>query len=198
MKVKIKDLHSNPYKKWINNGKLNQEQIGKLKANMSELGLMGSIPVVKMDGKYHLVSHHHRVEALKQIHGDDYEIEVDLHDYSDAQLFRGMVIENLTQRKGDFMEEGENTLAVEKFLTENKKELTAIRDSRIAKDKGMKFNPEYKDIPSAEDIARWIDPDYKIISHDKVSMLLRMFKKLDPTLLKEIEKTHVGDRKSVV
>ena len=116
MKRKLSELNNNPYKKQINEGKLNEEQIEKLSKNLDELGLMGSIPIVQRDKKYFIVNCHHRVEALKRKFGEDFEVEVTLHDYSDSQLLQGMVIENLTQRNNDFREELENVNAVKHFL----------------------------------------------------------------------------------
>jgi ParB-like chromosome segregation protein Spo0J len=66
MKLKISELNPNPFKKEINGGKLKEEIIKRIQANIKELGLMGSIPVFKKDGKYFLVAGHHRVEALKE------------------------------------------------------------------------------------------------------------------------------------
>ncbi len=116
MKIKVGELKPNPYKAFVEEGKLNQEQVERLKASEEELGMMTSIPVVKRGKDYHLVSHHHRVEALKQKYGKDYEVEVTVHDYTDEQLMRGMVVENLTQRAGDFREELQNLTAIRRFL----------------------------------------------------------------------------------
>lgn len=116
MKLKLIELNPNPFKADINDGKLNEEQIEKITANLDELGLMGSIPVVKIGGKYCLVHSHHRVEALKRKFGKDYQVEVTIHNYNEEQLLKGMVIENLTQRKNHIREEIENFVAVKKFL----------------------------------------------------------------------------------
>jgi ParB-like chromosome segregation protein Spo0J len=66
MKIKLCDINSNPFKKDINKGKLNEETIKKIQSNVKELGLMGSLPVFKKENKYYLIAGHHRVEALKR------------------------------------------------------------------------------------------------------------------------------------
>ena len=119
MKIKISDLKPNPFKKDINGGKLNQEQVNVIKSNIKELGLMGSIPIFKKDNQYFLIAGHHRIEALKQVYGKDFEVEVTLHNYSDENVLRGMVIENLTQRRGDFTEELSNLKVIRKWLQSN-------------------------------------------------------------------------------
>jgi len=55
MELKLKELNSNPFKKEINGGKLNEKIVKKIKAHLKELGLMGSLPVFKKDEKYYLI-----------------------------------------------------------------------------------------------------------------------------------------------
>ena len=126
MKVKLKDLYPNPYKKWIEGGKLHQDQIDSIKANLDKLGLMDAIPVVKINGKYHIVSHHHRVEALKQMYGNDYEVDVVERKYDSELMCRGMVIENLTQRSGDFRQIKENLALIKQQLNEHPEWLSGL------------------------------------------------------------------------
>jgi len=116
MKLALKDINPNPFKKEINGGKLSETTIAKIKSNIKELGLMGALPVFKKDNKYYLVSGHHRHEALKREFGKDYQIEVIIHNYNDDQALRGMVIENLTQRDTNLTETGANLVAIRKHL----------------------------------------------------------------------------------
>ena len=126
MKMKISDLHPNPFKKNLAGGKLNPEQVKKIRANIKELGLMGSLPIVKIDGKYCLVSGHHRIEALRQEFGKTYEVECTLHNYSEENMLRGMIVENLTQRAGEFREETDNLVIIRKMLKEHPKWLHSL------------------------------------------------------------------------
>lgn len=154
MKVKLSQLKSNPFKKEINGGKLDEDTIKKIQVNMDELGLMGSVPVVKRDDKYYLVSHHHRVEALKRKFGKDYEVEIDIKKYSDDQLLRGMVVENLTQRNNEYREEEDNILTIKNYLIKNKillddKGIPSVQPSdnrRNIKGQIEGSNPEYGSI----------------------------------------------------
>jgi len=119
MKLKISELHSNPHKKEINKGHLDKEQVARIKSNIKELGLMGSMPVVIRNGKYHLISGHHRLQALKEVYGKDFQVEIIKHNYNDEQLMRGMIIENLTQRTDDFREINENLVMIRSYLKKN-------------------------------------------------------------------------------
>ena len=183
MQIKIKDLKPNPYKKQINNGKFNNVQLEELEGNLDELGLMGAIPVVNINGKYHLVNSHHRVEALKRKYGEDYEVPITVHKYNDDQLLRGMVIENLSQRGGDFKEETENIRVVEKYLNNNPKMLDAIRESRNASP-SPKTNKRYLEgEATAENVKAWLKLSDKKWSADTILNIMNIYKKLDKDLL---------------
>lgn len=195
MKLKIKDINPNPFKKEINEGKLNQEQIDKIKANMKKLGFMGSLPVFKKNNKYYLISGHHRKEALKQIFGKEYEVEINIKEYNEDQIFRGMVIENLTQRSGEYREENDNIVAIEKYLNEHLNVLRGLRnvrkplDSLGRKNKGLKTEHQNKAV--ARDIGQWLDEgNEKIISHDTITNHLNIYHKVDKDIQEKISKTH--------
>jgi len=157
MKLKLSEIKANPFKKQIDGGKLNPEQVQKLKSSIKDLGLMGTLPVVKIEQKYYLVSHHHRKQALKELGYK--EVEVTVKKYSKEKLLRGMVIENLTHRSGEFREESQNCVVVRDFLNDNPNDLHKLRESRsLPLNKRKHLDTQYPQ-PVAEDIARWIDPE---------------------------------------
>ena len=180
MKLQLKTLNSNPFKKEINKGKLNQETIDKIKANIKELGLMGALPIIKKENKFHLIMGHHRVEALKQTFGKDYEIEVTLHDYDDEKVLRGMIIENLTQRADELVEVTENLGAIRKFLKE-----TAVQqlDSRDCKGRQL-HKGNIEEAGSVRNIHDWLNKNGEVMSISKVAEYLKVHDNLDKKLLK--------------
>ena len=120
MKLKVSSIKPNPFKKQIGGGKLNPDTVLKIRSNLKELGLMGSIPIFKKGKSYYAVSHHHRIEAVKQELGKDFEVEAVVHDYNEEQVLRGMAVENLTQRNSDDIKEVvENLVMIRKFLKNN-------------------------------------------------------------------------------
>jgi hypothetical protein len=190
MKLKLSQLKPNPFKKEINGGKLNKEQVEKIKANIKQLGLMGSLPAFKKDGQFYLVNGHHRVQALKEVYGKDFEIDVDVKDYSEDQIFRGMVIENLTQRSGEYREEKDNIVAVRKYLAEYSEEFKKIRESNRGESPRLKGG-EYLKAVTANDIAEWIDANTgKVIDKDEIIDLLNINDHLAPELEKTVVKKH--------
>lgn len=140
MKLKISELKPNPYKKEINKGEFDEETIAKITINLDELGLMSPLPVFKKKNQFFLVFGHHRLEALRRKHGNDYLIDVELKDYSEDQILRGMVVENLTQRNNEFREELDNLLAIRKYL-QNK---TDVRLANSSLSDGRKAGPQHQ------------------------------------------------------
>ncbi len=183
MKLKIKELNANPFKKEINAGELSEEQIKKIMSNMKELGLMGSLPVFKKDNKYYLVNGHHRIEALKRKFGKNFEVEVVVHNYNTSQTLRGMVIENLSQRGNDFREEIPNVLAVKRFL------MQTVRTADSSKQ-------THKSEVGSREIAEWINGEVKdsVISKTRVCELTRV----DKFIPKDIIETATHKQGSIV
>lgn len=191
MKIKLRELQSNPFKKMINKGKLNEVQIEEISGNLDELGFMGAIPVVKIKNQFHLVNSHHRVEALKRKFGKNYEVPITIHNYNDDQLIRGMVIENLAQRGSDFKEELENIRTVEEYLNSNPKKLLSLRDSRKHMEK---LNDKYKNGATAEDIQAWLKLSEKKWSHDTIKDIMKIYTYLSPELLNKVNYVRGGQR----
>lgn len=195
MKLKISELKPNPYKKQINKGKLDNETVKKIQSNIDELGLMGSIPIVKIGDAYHLISHHHRVEALKRTFGDGYHVDVDLKKYSQDQLLKGMVIENLTQRNNQYAEEEDNIVAVRNYLIKNKimldndgKLITVRRVDSNKKPRGYHGHDDIE-YGSVRQICLWLDKNSgAVIKKSTVADRIMVREKLSPVLSKYIEK----------
>ena len=196
MKLKLSELKPNPFKKQISKGELNKEQVNKIKANIKELGFFGSLPIFKKDDKYYLIAGHHRVQALKEVYGKDYLVEAVVSDYNEDQVFKGMVIENITQRGQEFRELNENIVAIETYINSHSDILKSLRDSRSHPSKspygqGEKMKNEFKEKATASDIGFWIDKKTEeVISHDVITQNLNIFHKLDIELRKGVEKKH--------
>ena len=211
MKLKISELKPNPFKKQISNGKLNREQIDKIKANIKDLGFFGSLPVFKKENNYYLVAGHHRAKAIEETFGKDYQVEVVISNYNEDQVFRGMVIENITQRTNDFMELNQNVVAIENYLNSHRDVLEKTRKDRIEekikegkisdrisnqyatqRDSRKVAETIIKKLPKesvSDDISFWVDKNSgEVLSHDVITQNLNIFHKLDPELRKDIEK----------
>jgi len=189
MKLKINELNANPFKVSINKGKLNEETIKKIQSNLKELGLMGALPVFKKEGKYYLIAGHHRVEAVKRTFGSKYEIEVTLHNYSEDNILRGMVIENLTQRADELIEVTDNLNVVREYLKKN----VAVQCLNSKRKDGQDSRPQnIQDVGSIRNIADWLNQQGEVMSIGKIYAFLRVHDNLDKSLLKQAIKVAGG------
>lgn len=185
MRLKLNQIKPNPFKKNINKGKLNEETIKKIQSSLSELGLMGAIPVFKKGKAYHSISHHHRIEALKRTYGKDYEVEVIEHNYNDEKALRGMVVENLTQRNDDFNENVENLKMIRNYL----KKLSG----RIPTRKSTGGRPKGSiEVGSTSHIAEWLNLQGEVMSLTNIKEHLSVADNLDKSLFNQVKKTHSG------
>jgi len=178
LKIEVGKLLPNPFKKNINHGKMNEEQVTKIMSNMKELGLMGALPVFKKGDSYYLISGHHRIEAIKRTFGKNHVIPVIVHDYTEDNVLRGMVVENLSQRGNAFMEELANLQMIREHLKKQ------FRSPGERNPKGGR-----PDEPaSVRDIYSWLNKNAEVMSIGKISQTLNIADELAPELLDKVKK----------
>jgi len=91
MKVRVEDLEANPFRE-IGKYPIDRKKVEGLKNSIKEKGFFASLPVRKHGDKYQIAAGHHRWFALKELNEED--IEVTVHDYSDAMMIKVMAEEN--------------------------------------------------------------------------------------------------------
>lgn len=189
IELEVSEIKPNEFKKEINGGKLNEEQVKRLMSNIEELGLMGALPVYEKGGKYHLVNGHHRLEALKRAFGKDAKIPVIIHKYSQENVLRGMIIENLTQRNNEFKETLDNLIVIREWL---KKTMRIAPIQMVKRPQGGGPQPE---VDSVRAISKWLNTQGEVISKDTIASYLNINDNLDPELKVQIVKKE-GSEKS--
>lgn len=98
MKVKVSDLLPNQHRDF-NLYPLDPDQIERLRHSLNDLGFFQGVtvrPHPTERGKYELACGHHRIEAAKA--EGIATVEATVNDYTDAEMARIMIVENLTQR----------------------------------------------------------------------------------------------------
>jgi hypothetical protein len=189
MKLKLSELKPNPFKKQISNGELNKEQVDKIKANIKELGFFGSLPVFKKGDNYHLIAGHHRTQALKETYGKDFEVEVVVSDYNEDQVFRGMVIENVSQRGSKFDEMSQNVEAIEKYLKTRPEILKICRSESNRHTEKLK--DEFKNEVTSTDISEWLDKQTEaVIKKGVIKQYQSINHNLDEDIKDTVDKVH--------
>jgi len=176
MEIQINKIKPNPYKKFINKGKLNQNQVDKLKESIKHGTLPSTFCVNK---KNELCFGHHRLEAFKQ--EGVKKITIELRDYTDEQMLIDLVRENLTQRFNEFREELDSVLLAKDYL-ENRPT-------------GGQFKATHKDETGAREIAKFLSKEGKAISKSKVADVLKIHKNLAPEILDKVTKYKGAEKK---
>lgn len=95
MKKPIEKIKPNPFRNF-EIYPLGQLQIDKLKGSVKDLGMWAGLPARKVGEGYEIACGHHRLEALIQLGIDVVDIAV--RNYSDDDMIKIMVTENMTQR----------------------------------------------------------------------------------------------------
>jgi len=98
MRIALIDLVSNPERDF-KLYPIDKAQVATLKSSISELGFWGGVtcrPNPNEDGTYQIAAGHHRIQAA--LEAGVTHAEFDVKDYSDNQMSRIMISENMTQR----------------------------------------------------------------------------------------------------
>lgn len=186
MKLKLNELQSNPFKKHINNGKLNQSRIEILKESIDHGTLPEYFTVRKNNGKYELTSGHHRVSALKSVKGGNYEVDVGVVTFTDEQMLIDMVRENITQRDTDYHDTREGIVLARNWLQSKCVDVKQFNSKRCdGQDKRPQNFPEPN---SYRSIATFLSKNGKTVSHVTVKNYIDVNDKLSPELLDLVKK----------
>jgi len=177
MKIKLSELKSNPFKKEINGGKLNETNISKLIESINHGTLPKIFTVRKLGNNYELCFGHHRLEALKRVKGKNYEVIIDVVKRTDEQMIVDMARENLAQRSDDFREEMATVKFVRKYLNDQ------LRNGAIRRRPHERSDQDI----GARQIALFLSKDGKMISHSKVANLLKIDARVSPKLIEQAE-----------
>lgn len=189
MKIKISELNPNPFKKFINDGKLDGERVGKLKESIEHGTLPENFTARKSNGKYEIASGHHRLEAIKQVKGMDYEVGVEEVNYDDETMLIDMVRENLTQRDTDFKDTEDSIVLARAWLqsgVNSVKRFNEIKHQKTQKNPKGAGRPDEPD--SSRQIAQFLSKQGKMISHVTICSYLTIYDKLDPELHEKVQK----------
>jgi hypothetical protein len=94
VKVQLKDLKPNPYKKDIQGGFIDPFTVAQIKESASKTSFWEQWVVRKTSNGYELAFGHHRLAAAIELYGPEYEVSVQVEDYSDEQMLIALADEN--------------------------------------------------------------------------------------------------------
>jgi polyhydroxyalkanoate synthesis regulator phasin len=187
VKVCIKDIHHNPFKKFINDGKLEEDRVEKLVESIEHGTLQPNFVGRKNDkDQWEISSGHHRLGAFKKKFGEDFKVELMKANFSDEQMLVDMVRENLTQRgEGSFRDTEESIVLARNWVLSKSRDSKSF-GNRLRDNKGH-FQGQQPVNGSARSIAEFLSKNGKAVSIETVRQYLNIHDKLDKNLHKKIE-----------
>jgi hypothetical protein len=164
VEIAIKDIKPNPFKKFINEGKLDAERVEKLKESIEHGTLPEGFTCRKFGGEFQQAFGHHRLDALKQVKGKDYKVQCSIVDYSDEQMLVDLVRENITQRDSDFSDTEGSIVLARNWLQSGANDVKQFYNTV----KGKKGFQAVQLPDSFRSIAKFLSKNGKAISHEKL------------------------------
>jgi len=185
MKIKISELKANPFKQYINAGKIDENRLEILKESIDHGTLPEHFTARKYNNSYQITSGHHRIEALKQVKGSGYSVDVTLVDFTDEQMLVDMVRENITQRDTDFHDTAESIDLARHWLQSNAQTVNQFNSlSKRGKVEGRgNVGPD-----SYRSIAGFLSKNGKAVSYVTVKKYLDIKDKLPEDIYNSIER----------
>lgn len=193
VKIKISEIKANPFKRFINEGKLDSERVDKLIESI-EHGTLPAQFVARKNkaGEWEQTSGHHRLAAFKKKYGKDYEVDVTPVKFSDELMLIDMVRENITQRDTDFHDTEASIILARTWLesgASSVKELnTWFKDGR--KSNAIKGKEKFQELPdSYRSVSKFLSKNGTVMSYVTVRKYINIHDKLSPKLHNKIETT---------
>jgi len=177
MKVKLKELKPNPFKKYINGGVLNPQKIDLLKESIKQDGFWDNVICRKNGNGYEIAYGHHRLEAAKQVLGGNHEIDIPVKELTDEMMVRILGNENCMQNEEYAIYQVDQVLLAKKWLEGSATDNVQLRQGKRT-DLGDKHI-------NAEQISKFLGE--KNWSPTKVKEYLRISEKLNPKILHEMK-----------
>lgn len=120
MKVSLKNLSPNPYRDFERNP-FDPDRVKEHERSIKEHGMWQKLMARKKNREIQIVFGHHRLQALKNLFGEDHEIEVEIVDYDDDQMLKALAAENDPVWNHSIREIDEMVSGAKKFFEDMKK-----------------------------------------------------------------------------
>lgn len=184
MKVDINKIIPNPFKKFVNEGKLEDSRLSIFEESIE----MGTLPnqfyCRKNNGKYELIFGHHRLQAFKN--KGIKQVEITLRKYTDEQMLIDLVRENITQRDTDFHDTKAGIVLARQWLQSKCQHVKQFNKQYSQVQKGKK---DFQVVPdSYRSITKFLSKNGKAVSYVTVKHYLDLNDKLNLEILSKVKK----------
>jgi ParB-like nuclease family protein len=93
-KVKLSELKPNPFKKFIQEGRIDPLVVKQIKESMSKTSVWEQWVVREAEEGYEIAFGHHRLKAAIELLGKEHEVSVQVEKYDDDRMFFALADEN--------------------------------------------------------------------------------------------------------
>ncbi|MFX0135911.1 MAG: ParB N-terminal domain-containing protein, partial [Candidatus Hodarchaeota archaeon] len=131
MKVKIKDLKSNPFRD-MKSYPIDSSKVDVLIASIKQTGFWDNILARKVGNKIEIAYGHHRLIALQKTMSDDDIVDIPVKPLDDATMLKVMANENMDEWKTNPAIIDETVKATKRFLEEHPKEAHKVGQIKSA------------------------------------------------------------------
>jgi hypothetical protein len=111
MKVKVSDLHPNPFRH-MDRYPIRREKVDALRESLRKTGFWDNVVARQQDGRVEIAYGHHRLVALQEEYGPEQEVNVILRDLDDTKMLQIMANENMEEWGNSVWVEMETVAAV--------------------------------------------------------------------------------------
>lgn len=118
VELELGDLLSNPYRKQIQNGRLDPKRIKELKESVNETSLWERWVVRKTPQGYELAMGHHLLAAAIELFGKHHKVSVQVEQYTDPQMMIALADDNAGEG-ASFAEQQDTVVMAQKYLREH-------------------------------------------------------------------------------
>jgi len=193
--VLVSKIKPNPFKRFINNGKLNEFIIEKLIEGYNQTTFHENLCAREnKKGEVELIYGHHRLEAVKRVYGNNHKIFLRIYsekEFSDEKMLIDMVRENITQRDTDFHDKKEAIVLAYKWLQTKSKTVKQFDSLSRKGGRGKVEEDSYRSV------AKFLSKQGKTINHETVRQYLNIEFKLNKEIKSKIEKLSSPYGKSI-
>jgi len=118
MKVKLGSVKANPFRN-IEGYPLSFEKVEALKKSINQTGFWDNLVGREKNGEVQIAYGHHRLDAARQVLGDDYQMDLNIRDLDDATMIQIMASENMAEWSSDIKVVDESVRVAKSFLSES-------------------------------------------------------------------------------
>ena len=134
------ELCPNPFRD-LDRYPVNQQKLEMLRHSLRETGYWGNLLCRVKDGRPELAYGHHRLIAIREELGPDFEVDLSCGDFSDELMLRIMALENMDEWRHVALVEHETVRAVVSAYSDDRIELPVPREG--AREERLRYAPSF-------------------------------------------------------